>query len=62
MAKALYGHVGHAPSKRLIDEVVQLRARVRSLESELAQLQAHETQVETEKPEELLRLSEPALT
>lgn len=61
MAKALYGHVGHAPDKRLIDEVVQLRARVRSLESELAQLQAH-TDVENEKSEDLLRLSEPALT
>jgi predicted nucleic acid-binding Zn-ribbon protein len=61
MAKALYGHVGQAPNKRLLEEVAQLRARVRNLEYELAQLRARESEVHDEA-EELVRLSEPALT
>ncbi|GAB3644690.1 hypothetical protein [Glycomyces tarimensis] len=62
MAKALYGHIGQAPSKRLMEEVVQLRARVRNLETELAELRAREIEVRHEEAEELMRLSEPALT
>ncbi|MCH7231464.1 hypothetical protein L0U85_11470 [Glycomyces sp. L485] len=62
MAKALYGHIGQAPSKRLMEEVVQLRARVRNLETELAELRARENEVQHDEAEELMRLSEPALT
>ena len=35
MAKALFGHVGSAPDRRLVDEVTVLRAKVRALEFEL---------------------------
>jgi cell division protein FtsB len=62
MAKALYGHLGQAPNKRLLEEVVQLRARVRNLESELAELRARENEIEHDHVEELMRLQEPALT
>jgi cell division protein FtsB len=62
MAKALYGHIGQAPNKRLLEEVVQLRARVRNLESELAELRAREDEIEQDQVEELMRLHEPALT
>ncbi|HEY1094566.1 MAG TPA: hypothetical protein VGE61_07670 [Glycomyces sp.] len=62
MAKALYGHLGQAPNKRLLEEVVQLRARVRNLESELAELRAREDEIEHDHVEELMRLQEPALT
>ncbi|HEX2144828.1 MAG TPA: hypothetical protein VHG10_10000 [Glycomyces sp.] len=62
MAKALYGHIGQAPDKRLLEEVVQLRARVRNLESELAELRAREDEIEHDHVEELMRLQEPALT
>jgi hypothetical protein len=62
MAKALYGHLGQAPNKRLLEEVVQLRARVRSLETELAELRAREDEIEHDHVEELMRLQEPALT
>ncbi|MDA1360862.1 hypothetical protein O1R50_14625 [Glycomyces luteolus] len=62
MAKALYGHIGQAPNKRLLEEVVQLRARVRNLESELAELRAREDEIEHDHVEELMRLQEPALT
>ncbi len=31
MAKALYGHVGNAPDRRLLDEVTLLRTKVRAL-------------------------------
>ncbi len=40
MAKALYGHVGGAPDKRMLDEVTRLRARVRDLEVEVMRLRA----------------------
>ena len=40
MAKALYGHVGSAPDKRMLDEVTRLRARVRDLEIEVMRLRA----------------------
>ncbi|GAA2162604.1 MULTISPECIES: hypothetical protein [Glycomyces] len=62
MAKALYGHLGQAPNKRLLEEVVQLRARVRNLESELAELRSREDEIEHDHVEELMRLQEPALT
>ncbi|MBO3732483.1 MULTISPECIES: hypothetical protein [Glycomyces] len=62
MAKALYGHLGQAPNKRLLEEVVQLRARVRNLESELAEMRAREDEIEHDHVEELMRLQEPALT
>ena len=35
MAKALDGHVGSAPDKRMLDEVTRLRTRVRDLEIEV---------------------------
>ncbi|THV28614.1 hypothetical protein [Glycomyces paridis] len=62
MAKALYGHIGQAPDKRLLEEVVQLRARVRNLETELAELRSREDEIEHGHVEELMRLQEPALT
>ena len=62
MAKALYGHIGQAPNKRLLEEVVQLRARVRNLETELAELRAREDENEHDHVEELMRLPEPGLT
>ena len=40
MAKALFGHVGSAPDRRLVDEVTQLRAKVRALEFEVVRLRA----------------------
>ncbi|WP_030157742.1 hypothetical protein [Glycomyces sp. NRRL B-16210] len=62
MAKALYGHIGQATDKRLLEEVVQLRARVRNLETELAELRSREDEIEHDHVEELMRLQEPALT
>jgi uncharacterized small protein (DUF1192 family) len=64
MAKALYGHVGNAPDRRLVDEVTRLRARVRALEFEIARLQAENDRLTAaaNAPDELLRISEPALT
>lgn len=62
MAKALYGHIGQAPNKRLLEEVVQLRARVRNLETELAELRSRDAEIEHDQVEELMRLHEPALT
>jgi alkanesulfonate monooxygenase SsuD/methylene tetrahydromethanopterin reductase-like flavin-dependent oxidoreductase (luciferase family) len=35
MAKALYGHVGNAPDRRILDEVTRLRSRVQALEFEV---------------------------
>ena len=40
MAKALYGHVGAAPDRRLLDEVTRLRSRVQALEFEITRLRA----------------------
>lgn len=64
MAKALYGHVGQAPNRKLLDEVTQLRARVRSLEFEVARLRADNDRLgaEAASTEELVRLTEPVLT
>src|SRR5690242_7437313 len=62
MAKALYGHVGSAPDRRLIDEVTQLRAKVRALEFEVARLRADNDRLAAAASEaDLLRLPEPAL-
>jgi hypothetical protein len=62
MAKALFGHVGSAPDRRLLDEVTQLRSKVRSLEFELARLRADNDRLAAAADEaELLRLPEPAL-
>jgi hypothetical protein len=64
MAKALFGHVGSAPDRRLLDEVTQLRAKVRTLEFEITRLRAENDRLAaaTAKQDELLRLPEPALT
>jgi hypothetical protein len=64
MAKALYGHVGSAPDRRLLDEVTQLRAQVRSLEFEVARLHAENDRLAAvaAQADQLLRLPEPALT
>jgi hypothetical protein len=62
MAKALFGHVGSAPDRRLLDEVTQLRAKVRSLEFEVARLRAENDRLAAAHADELLRLPEPALT
>ncbi len=64
MAKALYGHVGNAPDRRMLDEVTRLRARVRDLEFEVARLRADNDRLTAamSHDEELLRIGEPALT
>ncbi|MBO0869936.1 MAG: hypothetical protein J2P15_15350 [Micromonosporaceae bacterium] len=64
MAKALYGHVGSAPDRRLLDEVTHLRAKVRTLEFEVTRLRAENDRLAaaTAEQDELLRLPEPALT
>jgi hypothetical protein len=40
MAKALFGHVGVSPEMRMLSELRQLRERCRSLEHEVARLEA----------------------
>lgn len=64
MAKALYGHVGAAPDRRLLDEVTRLRARVETLEFEITRLRAENDRLAAATAEagDLLRLTEPALT
>jgi len=63
MAKALYGHVGSAPDRRLLDEVTQLRAKVRALDFEVTRLRAENDRLAAAAAEsdQLLRLVEPAL-
>jgi hypothetical protein len=63
MAKALYGHVGSAPDKRMLDEVTRLRTRVRDLEIEVMRLRAENDRLvaAAADSEELLRIAEPAL-
>jgi hypothetical protein len=61
MAKALYGHVGSAPDRRMLDEVTQLRAKVRALEFEVARLRAENDRLAAAAEADLLRLPEPAL-
>ena len=63
MAKALFGHVSSAPDRRMLDEVTQLRAKVRSLEFELTRLRAENDRLAAAvQADDLLRLPEPALT
>jgi hypothetical protein len=64
MAKALYGHVGMAPDRRLLDEVTRLRARVQDLEFEVTRLRAENDRLAAAAADkdDLLRLTEPALT
>jgi uncharacterized small protein (DUF1192 family) len=64
MAKALFGHVGNASDRRLLDEVTQLRAKVRNLEFEITRLRADNDRLAAAAAEadELFRLPEPALT
>ena len=50
MAKALFGHVGAAPDRRLLDEVTRLRAENDRLAAAAAEA------------DDILRLTEPALT
>jgi hypothetical protein len=61
MAKALYGHVGSAPDRRLLDEVTNLRAKVRALENEVVRLRADNDRLAAAAESELLHLPEPAL-
>lgn len=62
MAKALFGHVGIAPDRRMLDEVTQLRAKVRALEFEVTRLRAENDRLAAEvESDELLRLPEPAM-
>jgi hypothetical protein len=64
MAKALYGHVGSAPDRRLLDEVTKLRATVQALEFEVTRLRAENDRLAAAAAdtEHLLRIAEPALT
>ena len=63
MAKALYGHVGSAPDKRMLDEVTRLRARVQDLEIEVMRLRAEDDRLVADASDthDLLRIAEPAL-
>jgi hypothetical protein len=63
MAKALYGHVGSAPDKRMLDEVTRLRTRVRDLEFEVMRLRAENDRLvaTVADTDDLLRMAEPAL-
>lgn len=63
MAKALFGHVGNAPDRRLLDEVTLLRAKVGALEFEVARLRAENDRLAAAAVEQdsLLRIPEPAL-
>jgi hypothetical protein len=64
MAKALYGHVGMAPDRRLLDEVTRLRSRVQDLEFEVTRLRAENDRLAAAAADrdDLMRLTEPALT
>lgn len=55
MAKALLGHVGTAPDRRLLEELVFLRSRVRVLQSELDRIRAAQAAAESD-----LRVPDPA--
>ncbi len=63
MAKALFGHVGSAPDRRMLDEVTHLRAKVRALEFEVTRLRAENDRLAAAAAEsdQLIRLAEPAL-
>jgi hypothetical protein len=61
MAKALLGHVGALPDRRLVDEVAHLRSRVRDLEAELARLHAERDRTLERGLRQLSELPEPAL-
>ncbi len=63
MAKALYGHVGSATDKRMLDEVTRLRSRVRDLEIEVMRLRAENDRLVADAADsnDLLRIAEPAL-
>jgi hypothetical protein len=63
MAKALYGHVGSAPDRRVLDEVNRLRTRVQDLEIEVMWLRAENDRLvaAASDSDELLRIAEPAL-
>jgi hypothetical protein len=63
MAKALYGHVGSTPDRRVLDEVNRLRTRVQDLEIEVMRLRADNDRLvaAASDSEELLRIAEPAL-
>jgi hypothetical protein len=63
MAKALYGHVGSAPDKRMLDEVTRLRTRVQDLEIEVMRLRADNDRLVASiaHADDLLRIAEPAL-
>ena len=63
MAKALFGHVGSASDRRLVDEVTVLRAKVRALEFEITRLRADNDRLLAAVDDaELFRIPEPALT
>jgi hypothetical protein len=73
MAKALMGHVGHDLDLRMVAELRRLRDRVRTLELEVAQLQAENSELSTKArvesdmltlsvPEHRVGEREPALT
>jgi len=67
MAKALLGHIGATPDRRLADEVYRLRARVRAMEFEVARLRAendrlHAAVTASDDQIRLSQLEEPALT
>ncbi len=62
MAKALLGHVGAVPDRRLLDEVTFLRSRVRDLEAEINRLRAERETSDLEHGlRQLSELSEPVL-
>lgn len=46
MAKALLGHIGSIPDRRLLEELSILRARVQILQSELDEMRAEQAAAE----------------
>ncbi len=46
MAKALLGHIGTAPDRRLLEELAYLRSRVRVLQAELDHIRAAQAAAE----------------
>lgn len=61
MAKALFGHVGISPEMRVLSELRRLRDRCRSLEHEVARLEAANAALRQGLPvdDDMLTLSVP---
>lgn len=59
MAKALLGHVGTVPDRRLLEEIAFLRSRVRILQSELDHIRAEQAAAQVRVPDVPPAYAEP---